>query len=131
MMTDLRGSAALIVLASGEVETTELPDFSVRLARLAVCTVIVLFYVFDFASVMAAYRKSERRTGMALRSVIRSSQILFGVVIIWIGALSVAFFPHNDVSTTLLRYSGYVLLGGLLVGGGTLVWSHLRGEPVP
>ncbi len=129
-MTVIDGMA-LVTLLAATTDVTVLPDFGTRIARLVVCSFILGFYIFDFLACLDRYRSPyERRVGMAFRGLIRSSQILLGCIIIWMGALSVAFFPDVPIWRDFLRYSGYLLLGGLAVGGITLVWSHLRGDAI-
>lgn len=113
---------------------TELPSPEILISRVIISGIILGLYVFDFAKVFDNYRDRRARwTGAPFRSVIRSSQILFGVMLIFMSAINGAFFVTNEspigtfISTTL-RYSGFVLLGMLLVGGLALVWSHLQGD---
>ena len=108
---------------------TELPSFDVLLIRVLVSGVILTLYAYDFVRVFDQWRDiSDRRKGSSFRALIKSLNLTLGLLIIFIGALTSAFFSDDPVIRDALRFSGYVLLGSLLVGGIALVYSWMAGD---
>lgn len=109
--------------------TTELPDYDVLLIRVGVSAVILALYAYDFARVFDQWREgTDRRRGSSFRALIKSLNLTLGLTIIFLGAVTAAFFSSSPVIRDALRFSGYVLLGTLLVGGLALVYSWVNGD---
>lgn len=104
--------------------TVVLPDQEILYARAAVGLVLTGMYVFN---VLKAYREWHKdRDWEGFRQFIMAFELVFGVLLIFSGYINTAFFAQNPVATDVLRGFGYLLLGVLLVGGGTLVLSWRR-----
>ena len=108
---------------------TELPAFDILLIRVLVSGAILVLYAYDLVRVVDQWRDlTDRRKGSSLRAVIKSLNLNIGLWIIFLGSLTAAFFADSPAIRDALRFSGYVLLGSLLVGGIALVYSWLAGE---
>ena len=73
---------------------------------------------------------TDRRKGSSFRAVVKSVNLNLGLWIIFIGAVTSAFFADDTVIRDALRFSGYVLLGSLMVGGIALCYSWMAGDHV-
>ncbi len=110
---------------------TELPAFDILLIRVLVSGAILVMYAYDLVRVFDQWRDlSDRRRGSSFRAVIKSVNLNLGLLIIFIGALTSAFFSDDVVIRDALRFSGYVLLGTLMVGGIALCYSWMAGDHV-
>jgi undecaprenyl pyrophosphate phosphatase UppP len=110
--------------------TTELPTYDVLLIRVAVSSVILALYAYDFVRVFDQWRDlTDRRRGSSFRALIKSLNLTLGLTIIFLGAITSAFFADDPTIRDGLRFAGYVLLGTLLVGGIALVYSWVQGDP--
>ena len=107
---------------------TQLPDYPILIGRLALATVIWGLYTYDFVKAFDVWLDGNDRRGSDLRAVIRSFNLSLGLLIIVLGAVTAAFFSNFPVIRDALRFSGYVLLGTLFVGGIALAysWWHER-----
>lgn len=109
--------------------TTELPDYPILVARVLVTGIILILYLYDLVKVFDHWREgTDRRRGSTFRALIKSINLTLGLVIIFTGAVTAAFFSQDAFVRDALRMLGYVLLGSLLVGGMALVGSWWRGE---
>jgi undecaprenyl pyrophosphate phosphatase UppP len=105
---------------------TELPTFDVLLIRVLVSGAILVLYAYDLVRVFDQWRDNrDRRKGSSFRAVVKSVNLNLGLLIIFIGAITSAFFADDPVIRDALRFSGYVLLGSLMVGGIALVYSWM------
>jgi hypothetical protein len=99
----------------------ELPEPGVLYARVAVGFVLLLMYSYNIGK---AYREWHRdRDWETYRQFLMAFELMFGVALIFSGYVNTAFFAQNEWATDVIRTFGYLLLGVLLVGGGTLVFS--------
>jgi undecaprenyl pyrophosphate phosphatase UppP len=97
---------------------TELPTFDVLLIRVLVSGAILVLYAYDLVRVFDQWRDNrDRRKGSSFRAVVKSVNLNLGLLII--------FFADDPVIRDALRFSGYVLLGSLMVGGIALVYSWM------
>lgn len=109
--------------------TTELPAYDILIIRVGVSGVILALYAYDFIRVFDQWRdNNDRRRGSSFRALIKSLNLTLGLLIIFIGAVTSAFFSDDPFIRDALRFSGYVLLGSLLVGGIALVYSWVNGD---
>lgn len=109
--------------------TTQLPDYDVLLVRVLVSAAILALYAYDFIRVFDQWRdNSDRRRGSSFRALVKSLNLTLGLLIIFLGAITSAFFSGTPEIRDALRFSGYVLLGTLLVGGLALVYSWMAGD---
>lgn len=103
---------------------TELPTFDVLLIRVLLSGVILAMYAYDLVRVFDQWRdETDRRRGSSFRAVVKSLNLNLGLWIIFLGAVTSAFFANDPAIRDGLRFAGYVLLGTLLVGGIALVYS--------
>lgn len=104
--------------------TVELPPFEWLLARVVITGILLALYAYDFLHVLDAWRDQRDWSEQAsLRALIKSGILVFGIAVIFIGAVNAAFFLNDPVVRDALRFAGNVLLGVLLVGGIALVTS--------
>lgn len=104
--------------------TVQLPDPGILYARAVVGFILTAMYLFN---VYKAYRDWHHdRDWESFRQFIMAFELVFGVLLITTGYVNTAFFAQNEIATSVLRAFGYLLLGVLLVGGGTLVLSWRR-----
>lgn len=106
--------------------TTTLPDYPILLMRVLVSGIILALYLYDLARVFSSWRSgTDRRAGSGFRALIKSINLNLGLIIIFLGAVTSAFFANDPFVRDVLRSLGYVLLGSLLVGGIALVASWI------
>ena len=101
--------------------SVELPEPGVLYARALVALILTTMYAYN---VVRAYRVWHvDRDWDTYRQFLMAFELVFGVALIFTGYINTAFFASNGWATDVLRTFGYLLLGVLLVGGGTLVVS--------
>jgi undecaprenyl pyrophosphate phosphatase UppP len=113
------------------VQMTELPAYDILLIRVVVSAAILALYAYDLVRVFDHWLEgTDRRRGSSFRALIKSVNLNLGLAIIFLGAITSAFFADDPAIRDGLRFAGYVLLGTLLVGGIALVGSWLRDSDV-
>lgn len=113
----------IILIFAAAAMTTELPDFPTLVVRVVVTGIILVLYVYDLVKTFNHWRDGDRRYSGSFRGLIKSVNLTVGLMIIFIGAVTAAFFSNDPFIRDLLRFLGYVLLGTLLVGGIALTYS--------
>lgn len=106
----------------------ELPDQGILYIRVAIGFALLVMYAYN---IIRAYREWHRdRHWDTFRQFIMAFELVFGVALIFTGYLNTAFFAQNEQVTGWLRGIGYGLLGVLLVGGFTLLFSWRKPKAV-
>lgn len=107
-------------------QTTVLPDFTTLVIRVVVTGAILILFSYDLAKTFNHWRDGDRRYSGSFRGLIKSVNLTIGLLIIFIGAVTAAFFADDPFLRDLLRFLGYILLGTLLVGGIALTYSWFQ-----
>lgn len=98
-----------------------LPDPGILFARVLIGFILLLMYSYNLMKAWDVWQ--AKRSWDTARQFIMSFELFFGITLIFIGYVNVAFFAYNTAVTDFLRWVGLLLLGVLLIGGLTLVLS--------
>ena len=101
--------------------TVELPDQSILLARALIGFALFAMYSFNIGKAYHEWHVS--RDWDSFRQFLMAFELEFGVLLILLGYINTAFFAQNEFVTDILRTLGLGLLGVLIVGGVTLIFS--------
>jgi hypothetical protein len=107
------------------VDVIPLPPFEVLVARVLLTGATLGLFTYDWSRAFRQYvsKTDRRKDGSAFRALIRSSVLMLGLLVVFLGTLNGAFFADEPTIREGLRFAGTVVLGMLLVGGIGLVGS--------